>query len=53
MQRVRETLASNRLSHPLFDTDRFRRGIEAAYQRMWETWQRGEPPQAFQVAPAG
>jgi protein O-GlcNAc transferase len=53
MQRVRETLASNRLSHPLFDTDRFRRGIEAAYQRMWETWQRGEPPQAFRVAPAG
>jgi protein O-GlcNAc transferase len=53
MQRMRETLARNRLSHPLFDTDRFRRGIEAAYTRMWETWQRGEPPQAFRVAPAG
>jgi protein O-GlcNAc transferase len=53
MQRVRETLTGNRLSHPLFDTDRFRRGIEAAYARMWETWQRGEPPQAFRVAPAG
>jgi protein O-GlcNAc transferase len=53
LQRVRETLAANRLSHPLFDTDRFRRNIEAAYLRMWETWQRGEAPQAFRVAPAG
>jgi protein O-GlcNAc transferase len=53
LQRVRETLAANRLSHPLFDTDRFRRNVEAAYQRMWETWQRGEAPQAFRVAPAG
>src|SRR5262245_3528228 len=53
LQRVRETLAHNRLTHPLFDTDRFRRGIEAAYQRMWETWQRGEPAQAFRVPSAG
>ncbi len=53
LQRVREALARNRLSHPLFDTDRFRRGIEAAYLRMWETWQRGEPAQAFRVAPTG
>jgi protein O-GlcNAc transferase len=53
LQRVRETLAGNRLSHPLFDTDRFRRGIEAAYTRMWQTWQRGEAAQAFRVDPAG
>src|SRR5262249_13941325 len=46
---VRERIARNRLTHPLFDTDGFRRGIEAAYVRMWETWQRGEPPQAFRV----
>ena len=39
----------NRLDQPLFDTDRFRRGIEAAYQRMWQTWQRGEAAQAFRV----
>ena len=50
---IRETLAGNRLSHPLFDTDRFRRGIEAAYQRMWEVWQRGEPAQAFRVDATG
>jgi predicted O-linked N-acetylglucosamine transferase (SPINDLY family) len=45
LQGIRATLEANRLDHPLFDTDRFRRGIEAAYQRMWETWQRGEPAQ--------
>ena len=50
---IRETLAGNRLSHPLFDTDRFCRGIEAAYQRMWQAWQRGEPAQAFRVDAAG
>jgi protein O-GlcNAc transferase len=53
LQRVRETLACNRLTYPLFDTDRFRRGIEAAYERMWEAWQRGEPAQAFRVEPEG
>jgi len=33
---IRATLQAKRLSHPLFDTDRFRRGIETAYQRkLW------------------
>lgn len=52
LKSVRDTLARNRLSQPLFDTDHFRRGIEAAYVRMWETWQRGEPVQSFCVDPA-
>ena len=52
-KRIRDKLARNRLTHPLFDTDRFRRNIEAAYLRMWETWQRGEPAQAFRVEPTG
>ena len=46
---IRARLEGGRLKRPLFDTDSFRRGIEAAYQRMWETWQRGEPAQAFRV----
>ena len=45
----RNRLATNRLVHPLFDTDRFRRHIEAAYLRMWELWQRGEFPRSFAV----
>jgi protein O-GlcNAc transferase len=37
-------LAQNRTSFPLFDTDRFRHHIEAAYTTMWERWQGGESP---------
>jgi predicted O-linked N-acetylglucosamine transferase (SPINDLY family) len=48
---LRGRLAQNRLSAPLFDTDRFRRHIEAAYTTMWEIRQRGEGPRAFAVAP--
>src|SRR5438046_4254415 len=32
----REKLTRNRLTAPLYDTDRFRRHIEAAYVTMWE-----------------
>ena len=33
----------------LFDTDLFRRRIEAAYEQMWQCWMAGEAPQAFAV----
>ena len=46
----RERLARNRLEQPLFDTDRYRRGLEAAYETMWEMHLRGEAPRAFSVA---
>jgi len=46
---IRQKLARNRLDRPLFDTDRFRRHIEAAYVAMWERYQRGEPPAGFAV----
>jgi len=48
---VKAKLAANRGTHPLFDTDRFRRHLEAAYVRMWERYQRGEPPESFAVEP--
>jgi hypothetical protein len=35
----------------LFDTDRFRRHIEAAYLTMWGRAERGEPPVSFAVQP--
>jgi len=34
---------------PLFNTDLFRRNIEAAYSRMWEIWRAGESPRAFDI----
>jgi protein O-GlcNAc transferase len=51
LRSVRQKLAANRLTHPLFDTDRFRRHIEAAYVTMLDIWQRGEKPRSFSVDP--
>ena len=48
---IRQKLARNRDSFPLFDIERFRQHIEAAYVRMWERCQRGEPPASFAVPP--
>jgi predicted O-linked N-acetylglucosamine transferase (SPINDLY family) len=43
-------LAAQRDTCPLFDIDRFRRHMEAAYAKMPERHLRGEPPQDFAVA---
>jgi predicted O-linked N-acetylglucosamine transferase (SPINDLY family) len=48
---IKTRLEDNRLTAPLFDTDLIRRHVEAAYVRMWETYQRGESPSSFAVAP--
>jgi predicted O-linked N-acetylglucosamine transferase (SPINDLY family) len=48
---IRGRLEANRSTHPLFDTDRFARHIEAAYTRMWEYCQRGESPRSFSIEP--
>ncbi|HEX4525045.1 MAG TPA: tetratricopeptide repeat protein [Casimicrobiaceae bacterium] len=48
---IRQQLARNRAVAPLFDTDRFRRHIEAAYVEMWERHERGERPASFAVTP--
>jgi predicted O-linked N-acetylglucosamine transferase (SPINDLY family) len=47
----RHRLEQNRSTHPLFDTDRFRRHIESAYTTMWEIRRRGESPRSFSVEP--
>jgi protein O-GlcNAc transferase len=49
LQELRDRLRRNRLSHPLFNTDRYRRHIETAYLQMWERWQRKEAPISFAV----
>jgi len=53
LQSIRSKLDANRLTHPLFDTDRFRRHLEAAYATMLDIAQRGEPPRSFSVDPTG
>ena len=51
LRSIQSKLERNRLSYALFDTARFARHIEGAYETMWETWQRGEPPRSFSVEP--
>ena len=48
---LRQKLEDNRFHEPLFDTDRYRRHIEAAYDTMWQRRQRGEPAEGFAVKP--
>jgi protein O-GlcNAc transferase len=50
LRSFRDQLAQNRATHPLFDTDRVRRHIEAAYRQMWEIAQSGEAPRHFAVS---
>jgi len=49
LQRLREKLAVNRLTTPLFNTARFARNMEAAYAEMIARWRRGEAPAHFSV----
>jgi protein O-GlcNAc transferase len=51
LRALRERLARNRDTHPLFDTARFTRHIEAAYTTMWRRQQSGGEPRAFAVDP--
>ncbi|HTV35717.1 MAG TPA: tetratricopeptide repeat protein [Xanthobacteraceae bacterium] len=46
---IREKLARNRDTCPLFKSERFTRHLEAAYQTMWERSQRGEQATSFAV----
>ena len=48
---IKQKLQQNRLTAPLFDSERFRRHIEAGYATMWEMQQRGEGPRSFRVYP--
>lgn len=49
---VREKLARNRLTMPLFDSAQSCQDIEAAYRRMYEIHQRKDAPRSFTVQPA-
>ena len=46
---IRAKLGGNRLTTPLFDTERFTRGLEAAYEAMWQRWCQGLPPEAIDI----
>jgi protein O-GlcNAc transferase len=53
LQALRTKLLQNRVSGPLFDTERSVRHIEAAYTTMYARLREGQQPAAFAVEPIG
>ncbi len=53
LRAVTTKLRANRSSIPLFDTARFTRHLEAAFDGMRERQRQGLPPESFAVASAG
>jgi predicted O-linked N-acetylglucosamine transferase (SPINDLY family) len=47
MAALKENLARNLPSAPLFDAARYTRDLEAAYVCMWDRFRAGEAPQAI------
>lgn len=48
---LRQRLAANRRTAPLFDCAGFARALENAFEIMWQRWRSGAPPAAFPVPP--
>ena len=48
---IKQRLAANRLTHPLFDSTLFTKHIEAAYITMQQLHQQGLAPEHFQIPP--
>jgi predicted O-linked N-acetylglucosamine transferase (SPINDLY family) len=50
LSRLRQKLLRDQKTLPLFETDRYRRNVEAAYTAMWGRHRRGEAPADFDVS---
>ena len=50
MARLRDTLARNRGTCPLFDTPRFVRNLERGYRAAWAIHEAGERPRSIDVS---
>ncbi len=49
LQAIRQKLARNLTTEPLFDTPRFARNLEKAYKEMWKIFIAGESPRQIEV----
>jgi predicted O-linked N-acetylglucosamine transferase (SPINDLY family) len=49
LKTLRDKLAKNKQTCPLFDTAAFTAHLESAYQTMWQTWLAGEKAKTFTV----
>ncbi|MEH2179006.1 TIGR03032 family protein [Nostoc sp.] len=50
LQELKQKLAQNRTTYPLFDTPRFTHNLEQAYRAMWDIYTAGKSPQAIEVS---
>jgi predicted O-linked N-acetylglucosamine transferase (SPINDLY family) len=53
LQTLKDKLLRQRDTLPLFDSARFCRHLEAAYESMWQRWRGGESPQSFSIKNEG
>lgn len=51
LRQIRHKLENNRLTTPLFDTQRFTRNIEAAFTAMYDRYQADLPPEHIYINP--
>jgi predicted O-linked N-acetylglucosamine transferase (SPINDLY family) len=49
LQRLRGKIRNARSESPLFDTSRFVRNLEKAFEQMWQIRQTGQRPRAIDV----
>lgn len=52
LRELRERLARNKATAPLFNIGRYTRGLEAAFEHMADIRDKGQPPRAFSVTEA-
>jgi protein O-GlcNAc transferase len=53
LDRIGGKLAENKRSQPLFDTRRFVRNLENAFEQMWSIYMAGEQPRHIRVQDCG
>ena len=49
LTKIKQKLATNRQTHPLFDTDQYTKHLEDAYQQAYQNYFDGNPPQTITV----
>ena len=49
LDNIKKTLKENRLTHPLFDSQRLTKNLEKVFEVIYKKWIEGEEPAAFQI----
>ncbi|ALF56465.1 UDP-N-acetylglucosamine--peptide N-acetylglucosaminyltransferase SEC [Nostoc piscinale CENA21] len=49
LQQIKQKIAQNRTTYPLFDTPLYTRNLEQSYLKMWEIYASGQPAKAITI----